>query len=160
MRVSELMTRELVTVPPDMPVAALVDLLVERRVNGVPVVTAEGRVLGMVTSGDLIHRVAGERVEDRESFWRESFYKSVFRPGGSEPNPAEGATAAEVMSRDLAYVTPSDDMAVAARLLIENRVKCLPVIEDGQLVGIVSRMDLLRCLRGNPDCCNPFRRQE
>jgi CBS domain-containing protein len=160
MQVKDLMTREPVTVPPEMPVEALVDLLVERVVNGVPVVDARGALLGMVTTGDLIHRVADERIEGRDSVWRESFYKSVFRSSGQEPNPAEGATAAEVMSRDPAYVTPSDDMAVAARLLIEHRVKSLPVLDGGRLVGMVSRLDLLRCLRGNPDCCNPFKRQD
>jgi CBS domain-containing protein len=160
MHVSDLMTREPVTVPPEMPVDALVDLLVERGVNGVPVVDAGGALLGMVTTGDLIHRVADERVEGRDSVWRESFYKSVFRANGPEPNPAQGATAGEVMSRDPAYVTPSDDMAVAARLLIEHRVKSLPVLDEGRLVGMVSRLDLLRCLRSNPDCCNPLKRQD
>lgn len=160
MNVRDLMTRDPVTVRPELPVEAIVDLLVERGVNGVPVVDAGGALLGMVTTGDLVHRVADQRVEGRDSVWRESFYKSIFGGGESEPNPAEGATAAEVMSRDLAYVTPSDDMAVAARLLIEERVKSLPVLEEGRLVGMVSRLDLLRCLRGHPDCCNPFKRQD
>ncbi|AGA32648.1 CBS domain protein [Thioalkalivibrio nitratireducens DSM 14787] len=160
MRVRELMTPAPVTVPSEMPVDALVDLLVERRVNGVPVVDADGVLLGMVTTGDLIHRVADARVEDRGSFWRESFYKSVFRPNGPEPNPAEGATAAEVMSRNPAFVAPSDDMAVAARLLIEHRVKSLPVLDNGRLVGMISRLDLLRCLRAHPECCNPFLRHD
>jgi len=117
-------------------------------------------VLGMVTTGDLIHRVAGDHVPSRESVWRESFYKSVFRRDGFEPNPAEGATAAEVMTGNPAYVLPSDDMAVAARLLIEHRVKSLPVLDGDRLVGMVSRLDLLRCLRSHPDCCNPFKRQD
>ena len=160
MRVEDLMTRDPVVVGPELPVEALVDLLVEKNINGVPVVDESGRVLGMVTTGDLIHRVADEHVPRRDSIWRESLYKSVFGRAGSDPNPAEGATAAEVMSRDPAYVTPSDDMSVAARLLIEHRVKCLPVLEDDRLVGVISRLDLLRCLRGNPDCCNPFKRQD
>lgn len=160
MNVSDLMTRDLVTVGPELPVEALVDLLVECDINGVPVVDAEGALLGMVTTGDLIHRVADEHVPGRDSIWRESLYKSVFRRDGREPNPAEGGTAAEVMSRNPAYVVPSDDMAVAARLLIEHRVKCLPVLDNGRVVGVISRLDLLRCLRGNPDCCNPFMRHE
>lgn len=160
MFVRDLMSPDPVTVFPDMPVEALVDLLVERHINGVPVVDSGGRLLGMVTTGDLIHRVAGDRVEGRGSIWRESFYKSVFRLGGPERNPAEGATAAEVMSREPAYVTPSDDMAVAARLLLEYRVKCLPVVDAGCVVGVISRIDLLRCLRANPECCNPLKRQD
>lgn len=160
MRVRDLMTPDMVTVGPGTPVDELVGLLVEKEINGVPVVDENGLVLGMVTTGDLIHRVAGEHVPSRDSIWRESLYKSVFGRAGSDPNPAEGATAAEVMSRNPAYVAPADDMAVAARLLIEHRVKSLPVLEEGRLVGMVSRLDLLRCLRGNPDCCNPFKRQD
>jgi CBS domain-containing protein len=159
MQVRELMTPDPLTVGPGTPVETLVDLLVEKGINGVPVVDEAGRVLGMVTTGDLIHRVADEHVPSRESVWRESFYKSVFRRDGFEPNPAAGATAAEVMSRNPAYVVPSDDMAVAARLLIEHRVKSLPVLDGDRLVGMVSRLDLLRCLRSHPDCCNPFKRQ-
>lgn len=160
MQVRDLMTPNPVSVGPGTPVAALVDLLIEKDLNGVPVVDESGRLLGMVTTGDLIHRVADEHVPSRESVWRESFYKSVFRRDGFDPNPAEGTTAAQVMSRDPAYVTPSDDMAVAARLLLEHRVKSLPVLEEARLVGMVSRLDLLRCLRGHPDCCNPFKRQD
>lgn len=160
MQVRDLMTPDPLTVGPGTPVEELVDLLVEKELNGVPVVDETGRVLGIVTTGDLIHRVADEHVPTRDSIWRESLYKSVFRRNSPEPNPAEGATAAEVMSRDPAYVVPSDDMAVAARLLIEHKVKCLPVLDDGRLVGVISRLDLLRCLRGHPDCCNPFKRQD
>lgn len=160
MRVKDLMTRDPIVVRPELPVEALVNLFVARNINGVPVVDESGRLVGMVTTGDLIHRVADERVPSRDSIWQESLYKSVFGRAGTEPNPAEGATAAEVMSPNPAHVVPSDDMAVAARLLIEHKVKCLPVLDDGRLVGVVSRLDLLRCLRGNPDCCNPFKRQD
>jgi CBS domain-containing protein len=158
MQVRDLMTPDPLTVRPETRVEALVDLLVEKELNGMPVVDETGRVLGMVTTGDLIHRVADEHVPRRNSIWRESLYKSVFRRNGPEPNPAEGATAAEVMSRDPAYVQPSDDMVVAARLLIEHKVKSLPVLDGGRLVGMISRLDLLRCLRSHPDCCNPFKR--
>ncbi|WP_232222215.1 CBS domain-containing protein [Thioalkalivibrio paradoxus] len=154
------MTRDPVTVGPATSVEALIDLLVDKGINGLPVVDEFGRVLGMVTTGDLIHRVADAHVPSRDSIWRESLYKSVFRHDDSEPNPAEGVTAGAVMSRNPAYVLPSDDMAVAARLLIEHRVKSLPVLDEERLVGMVSRLDLLRCLRAHPGCCNPFKRQD
>ncbi|MDZ7754085.1 MAG: CBS domain-containing protein [Gammaproteobacteria bacterium] len=160
MNVNDLMTRDPVTVRPELPVEAIVDLLVDRGINGVPVVDDKGALLGMVTTGDLIHRVADERLDDPGPIWRESFYKSVFSGTEAEPNPAQGTTAAEVMTPDPAYVAPSDDMAVAARLLIEHRVNSLPVLDAGRVVGLVSRLDLLRCLRGHPDCCNPFKRHD
>jgi len=160
MQVRDLMTRDPVTVGPATSVEELIDLLVDKGINGLPVVDEFGRVLGMVTTGDLIHRVADAHVPSRDSIWRESLYKSVFRHDDSEPNPAEGATAGAVMSRNPAYVLPSDDMAVAARLLIEHRVKSLPVLDEDRLVGMVSRLDLLRCLRAHPGCCNPFKRQD
>lgn len=57
---------------------------------------------------------------------------------------------AEVMVRAPVAVDPDDDMAVAARMFLEHRVHALPVVEDGRLVGVVSRFDLLRCLCEDP----------
>lgn len=161
MNVRDLMTPEPITVAPETPVAQVIALLVSQGVNGVPVVDASGAVLGMVTSGDLIHRLADERLEPHSSLWRESFYRSVFSAAHRDaPDPAEGATAAQVMSRDTVCVAPEDDMVVAARLLIAHGVKSLPVLEAGRLVGMISRMDLLRCLHAHPDCCNPLKKTD
>jgi CBS domain-containing protein len=64
------------------------------------------------------------------------------------------------MTRNPICVDPDDDMVVAARLLIAHGVQSLPVVSEGRVVGMVSRMDLLRCLNEHPDCCNPVRKTD
>ncbi len=87
----------------------------------------------------------------RENPARESFYPSpLHAPAAHGPDRAEGRTVAEVMVRAPVAVDPDDDMAVAARMFLEHRVHALPVVEDGRLVGVVSRFDLLRCLCEDP----------
>ena len=158
MRIGEIMTRDPLTVAPDMEVGEVAKLLVEHRLNSVPVLDADGVLVGIVATGDLTHRLADRHSPERQSLWRESFYSSPLRGGTQETDRAEGRIVEQVMTRKVVSVNPDDDMAVAARMLLEHRVHALPVLEDGQLAGIVSRHDLLRCLTAHPECCNPMRR--
>ena len=90
MKVRDLMTPNPIRIALETPVAEIARILIERRINGVPVTDAEGRLLGIVTEGDLVHRAAEERLEPRESVWKENFYRSVFRrraPGTGPTRP-------------------------------------------------------------------------
>lgn len=109
--VREIMTREVVTVPPTTPVREVAALLRERRLTGVPVVDEAGRVLGMVSEHDLLGR--------------------------------RGATAAELMTREVVAVGEDTDVDEVAQLCIGRRLRRVPVVEGGRLVGIVGRADLL-----------------
>lgn len=157
MNARDLMTPNPVTVRPEMPVAEIARLIMAHRINGVPVVDSAGALLGLVTEGDLIHRAADEKFEPRVSLWKENFWRSVFRRRGAEPDKAEGRTAAEVMTRDVITVTPETDVTVVARLLIENAVKALPVVEGRRVVGMISRFDLVKRLGDQADAFNPLR---
>ncbi|MEY6433085.1 CBS domain-containing protein [Thioalkalicoccus limnaeus] len=158
MRIGDFMSPDPCCVTPDTPIQEVARLLVQQRINGVPVIDDQGRLVGIVTSGDLTHRLADERIEEREAWWKESYYRSPVRDASNNgPNRTSGRTAGEVMTRKPVTLTPDDDMTVAARMFLEHRVQALPVTEDDRLVGLVSRFDLLRCLADDPDCCNPFR---
>jgi len=158
MKVRELMTRNPVHIAPQTAVAEIAHVLIEHKINGVPVIDAEGHLLGIVTGGDLVHRAADERLEPRESVWKENFYYSVFRRHKPEQDKAEGNTAGQVMTREALTVTPESNVTVAARLLADHNIKSLPVIEDARLIGMISRFDLLKCLADNPDGFNPMSR--
>jgi NADH:ubiquinone reductase (H+-translocating) len=112
MRVGEIMTRQVATVPPTMPVTDVAAFLSERRLDGVPVVDDGGQVLGMLSELDLIGR--------------------------------QGATAADIMSRQVTSVGEDTDVDEVGRLFVNQRLRRVPVVADGHLVGIVSRSDLLR----------------
>ncbi len=158
MKTRDVMTSDPVAVEPGTPVEDVARLIVEHRLNGVPVVDAAGLLLGIVTGGDLMHRALDEHLEPRVSLWKENFWRGLFRRRGSELERAEGRVAAEVMTRDVVTVSPDTDVIVVARLLTEHAVKALPVLDDGRLVGIISRLDLLKLLGEHPEAFNPMAR--
>lgn len=141
-----LMTQNVLTVPPSMPVEALAELLAERHVSGVPVVNAEGTLLGLVTEADLIRRLAG--AEERPG----GFFAALFcNPERLADRYARthGMVAADVMTpAPLAAVTEDATAAEVAQLMEERRVRRVPVLREGKLVGLVSRADLLRAVVG------------
>ena len=155
MLIRDLMTPDPVIVRPETPVEDIAGLLLAHRINGVPVVDENRRLLGVVTAADLIHRAADERLEPRESLWKENFWISFLSPEGTHPGKAEGHTAAEVMTREVHSVAPDDHPLVAARLMADHRLTSLPVIEADVVIGVISRIDLLRRLH---ELENPLQR--
>ncbi len=143
----DLMTADVVTVPPETPVVAMARLLSERGISAVPVMDKTGAVLGIVTEADLIRRLAGE--EDKPSGWLSSLFAD---PGEQAERYARthGATARDVMTEDVVTVTPDTTAAHIAHLLETRHIRRVLVLQDGQLRGLVSRADLLRALVAPP----------
>ena len=129
MLVRNFMTPNPVTVQPETPVEYIASLLLAHRINGVPVVDGAGRLLGVVTAEDLIHRGADERLEPRESVWKENFWVPFLGPKGAQRDKAEGRTAAEVMTTKVHSVEPDMHPSVAARLMVDHHLTSLPVVE-------------------------------
>jgi len=142
MRARDIMTTELVTVAPSTPISAVAQLLVERRISAVPVV-ADGKLVGLVSEGDLLHREEAG-TEPTVSWWAELFRSTEDRARAYLK--AHGQTAAAVMTRDLETVGPDAEMAEVATLMDRHKIKRVPVLDQGRLLGIVSRSDLLRLL--------------
>ena len=155
MLIRDLMTPDPVVVRLETPVETIAGPLLAHRINGVPVVDEARRLLGVVTAADLIHRAADERLEPRESIWKENFWISFFSPEGARPSKAEGRTAAEVMTRKVHTVAPDDHPFVAARLMADYHLTSLPVVEADTVIGVISRIDLLRRLH---ELENPLQR--
>ena len=159
MNVEQLMTPDPITVAPQTPVAEIAQLLLEHRINGVPVVDREGGMLGIITAGDLIIRAADERLEPRTSIWKENFYKSVFRHP-EETDKDQGRTAMEVMTRDVHSVEPATDIVMAARLLVDFDIISLPVLQNGRVIGMLSRHDLVKWVAKHPEGANRLKAGE
>jgi CBS domain-containing protein len=135
------MTPEVVTIPPELPVIRIALLLCERGITAVPVVGADGRLLGIVTEADLLRRLAAAC--DRPQLWLAALFTS---PAIAADRYARthGFTAEEVMTVDVVTVAPDSPASHAAVLMQRHGVGRLPVVERGRLCGIVSRRDLLR----------------
>jgi CBS domain-containing protein len=141
MKVADAMTKEVITVSPETSVHAAARLMSDRGVSGLPVVGTDGWLLGLVSEGDLILRQAAPRpkrwwhrfVDDPEALARE--YQK-----------AKGTTVEEVMTRTVVSVSPGLALADAARILYDRRLRRVPVVRNGRLVGILSRGDLVKAL--------------
>ena len=147
MLIRDLMTPTPSTVQADTPVEEIAKLLLVHRINGVPVVDTSSHLLGMVTAADLIYRGADERLEPRESIWKENFWISFFSPKAAQRGKAEGRTAAEVMTTEVHSVEPDMHPSAAARLMVDHHLTSLPVVEAGKVIGVTSRIDLLSHLK-------------
>ena len=149
MKVRDVMTTPAVTAGPDTPFPELVDRLLAHAVSGVPVVDGDGRPVGIVTEADLVSKEAYGHRRRRAL----GVVADVLR--GRDPEwvrKGAGRTAREVMTAEVAVATPDEDLAVAARRMLEGGHKRLPVVDgDGRVVGIVSRHDVLRPFHRSDD---------
>lgn len=147
MQARDLMSTNLVLVSPETPVAAVADLLASRGISAVPVVGGDGRPLGIATEGDLIRRLA-----DRpQGAW--TWFLDLFRDPSQQARrfaKAHGATARDVMSAELVTVEESTPAEEIARLMERHKIRRVPVVREGRLVGLVSRADLLRAILRPP----------
>jgi CBS domain-containing protein len=142
MKAQDVMTAPVVTVAPEAPVPEIAALLIERQISAVPVVDG-GAVVGIVSEGDLLRR--GEtRTERRRPGWLEMLLNRDIQAAGFVKE--HGTCARDVMTADVIAVAPDTDLAEIARILERRRIKRVPVIDKGRLVGIVSRANLLRGL--------------
>jgi CBS domain-containing protein len=144
LRVRQIMATQVVTVPPEMPLADVVPLLLNKSYKALPVVDPTGRVIGMVTDGDLFERGnLGLRISVLEAVQAqgEAGFEEALRA-----LRAGGKTARDVMgSRPQAVIGPDATVAEAARLMVRENVKRLPVLDGaGRLIGIVGRSDVLK----------------
>jgi len=145
MRASDVMTTNVITVDPDMPVQDLATLLLDRGISGAPVVDAAGTMLGIVSEGDLLHRseLGTERhTERRHSWWLRHFVAADAR----EYARAHGRRVKDVMTTTVATVGEDATLAEVAMLLEKRRIKRVPVLRDGKMVGIITRSNLVRAL--------------
>jgi CBS domain-containing protein len=130
-----------ITVDEEASVQQVAKLLAERGINAVPVVDGEERVIGMVSEGDLLHR-AETGTERRRSWWLDMM-SSTNKLAGDYIKSHSGKVK-DVMTRDVISVTDTTPVADIAVLMETNRIKRVPVVRDGKLVGIVSRANLVR----------------
>jgi CBS domain-containing protein len=142
--VSDVMTRDVVTVSPGTGYKQIADLMVHRSVSAVPVVDDERRVLGVVSEADLLPKLEYADRVPRHPL-------AVRRLPEPLRRKASADTAAELMTAPAVTVRPTETVTRAARLMEAARVKRVPVVDaGGHLVGIVSRRDLVR-LYTRPD---------
>lgn len=144
MNAAQVMTRQLVTADPIMSVRDVAKLLLEHGISAVPVVDASGALLGIVSEGDLVRR--GDVVRDeRQSWWLQMLAEGEnLAPGFLDYVRSGERRVSDLMTREVVTVEEETPLPEVARLLEEHRIKRVPVLRQGKLVGVVSRADLVR----------------
>lgn len=141
MNASDIMTDKVVTAHPDDTVLSIVDKMLDHRISAVPVIDEEGRVVGIVSEGDLLSR------PETSTARRPSWWLSLFAAPDEQARAflkSHGTRASDIMTRKVVTATEDESAADIARKLEQHHVKRVPIVRDGKLVGIVSRANLLR----------------
>lgn len=143
MNAADLMTREIVAISPKAPLTEAIRRMLEHRVSGLPVVDELGQLIGLVTEGDLLHRV-----ETGTDTVRLGWLQALVAPGrmAEQYMHTHGRLVQDVMTRKVLTVNEATSLEEIVRLMESRHVRRVPVVEGGRLRGIVSRSDLVRAL--------------
>ena len=143
MKARDVMMSPVVTVKPSSSVQEVAKIFLERRISAVPVVDDQGKVIGIVSEGDLMHRSEAS-TEPRHSWWLRPFISDETL--ANDYAQAHARKVADVMVRHVIMAAPDTPLHEIAALLEKNSIKRVPIVKDGQLVGIVSRANLIQAV--------------
>jgi len=143
MQVKDVMTRSVIAVRANEPIVRAARLMLQNRISGLPVLDAAGELVGIVTEGDFLRR-SELGTQRRRPRWLEF----IIGPGrlAQEYVSASGKKVEEIMTPDPATVTEDESLEDVVELMERRHIKRLPVTRSGQLVGIISRANLLHAL--------------
>jgi CBS domain-containing protein len=143
MEAQEVMTRDVVTVGPDATVGEIAALLVRHRISAVPVVSGDQQLIGIVSQTDLAHR-SETGTEKRRKWWLEVFADPDVK--AREYVKSHGLRARDIMTRFVVSVPQNESLGEVADVLDSHRIRQVPVVSKGRIVGMISRADIVRKL--------------
>lgn len=147
MQAQDIMTKNVIAAAADTTVEQIAALMMENHISAVPILDGDGTVVGLISEGDLMRRVEGSG-KAHKSWWLSLF-------SGSDNTAQDfitmrGRRAKDIMTQKVQVVAPDTPVAEIARLLEQKRIKRVPVVEKGKIVGVVSRGNLMQALASTP----------
>jgi CBS domain-containing protein len=143
MKARDVMVQHVITVGPELGVQAVANTLVQNGISALPVVERDGTLVGIVSEGDLMRRAETD-TERRRSWWLDMLAST--QTLAAEFAKSHARKARDVMTRKVVTATPETPLAEIANLLEKHAIKRVPIVDNGQLVGIVSRANLVQAL--------------
>ena len=143
MKARDVMVSPVITVKSSSSVKEAAKIFLERRISAAPVVDDQGKLVGIASEGDLMHR-AEAGTERHRSWWLQLF--TAEETLATEYIKAHARKVADVMTCDVITAGPDTPLHKIAALLEKNSIKRVPIVKDGQLVGIVSRANLIQAV--------------
>jgi CBS domain-containing protein len=143
MKAADVMTTEVISVTPETSIITAADLMLQRRIGGLLVIDDFGKLAGIVSEGDLLLRIETE-TERKRPRWLELFTSNAQL--AAEYVKSHSRHVGDVMTRDVVTVSEDTSLGDVAELLETKRIKRVPVVCDGEVVGIVTQSDILRAV--------------
>lgn len=147
MKAKDIMVMKVITVGPEATVRQAANVLFQNRISALPVVDEHGRLVGMVSEGDLARRVELE-TDDRRSWWLGIFARKSKENLALEYVKSHARRVKDVMTRRVITAKPATSLRDIAALLEKNRIKRVPIVAKGRVIGTVSRANLVQALAG------------
>lgn len=146
MKARDIMHTAVVTVKPEATIEEIARILVENKISGVPVVDDLGNVIGIVSEGDLLYKEVSPRIPDVVNVLGAMIYYNGITQYNDQVKKLMARTAKEIMTTKVVTVDEDTDLSKIGKIMIEHKIKRVPVIKDWKLVGIVSRSDMIKTL--------------
>jgi CBS domain-containing protein len=146
LKVKDIMTRELITVSPEMEIIHATKLLLENRINGVPVTDGMGKLVGILCQSDLIAQQKKFPIPSFFTFLNGLIPLISAKQIEKQVQKITATTVAQAMTKNPVAVQPDTDIEEVATLMVDNNFHTIPVMDEGKLVGILGKEDILRTL--------------
>lgn len=144
----DIMTKEVVTVTMDTSIRELAGIITTHRIGSIPVVDSKGNLVGIVTESDLIEQDKSFHIPTVISLFDWVIYLESEKKFERELKRMTARTVGDICAREVVTVTPETPVSEIADIMSGRKIHALPVVEEGKLVGIVSRIDLIRSMAG------------
>ena len=146
LKVKDIMTRELITVSPETEIVHATKLLLENRINGVPVTDETGKLVGILCQSDLIAQQKKLPIPSFFTFLNGLIPMTSMKQIEKQVQKITATTVVQAMTKNPVTVQPDTDIEKVAALMVDNNFHTIPVVDEGKLVGIVGKEDILRTL--------------
>lgn len=150
MKVSEIMTTDLITVSKQMEIVETTKILLDNHINGVPVVDDAGQLVGIICQSDIVAQQKKIPMPSFFTFLDGFIALDSMKQIEKEVKKIAAVTVAEAMTPDPVTVSPDSEIETVAALMVDSGFHTIPVVEDGKLVGIVGKEDVLKTLIPTP----------
>jgi CBS-domain-containing membrane protein len=145
-KAKDIMTKEIITVAPETEIAQAAKMLLDKRINGVPVVNQAGKLVGILCQSDLISQQKNIPIPSLFTLLDGYIPLTTSKRMDKEVEKIAATKVAEAMTVKPVTVDPETEIATIASLMVEKNYHTLPVVDAGKLVGIVGKEDVLKTL--------------
>ncbi|MDA0692101.1 MAG: CBS domain-containing protein [Nitrospinae bacterium] len=142
----DIMSKNVITVKKDTPISELSDLLISYNINGLPVVDDDEKVIGIVTQGDLIEQNKNLHIPTVITLFDAVLFLDSEKKFEADIKKLTANKVRDIYSTDAITISVDAELGEIATIMAEKDVHTLPVLDDGKLVGVIGKLDLIRAM--------------